>query len=226
MITTDLGRQKKMLRLLFIGINCISSVIFVIPAVVILRYAVFRQRNFNRFIPILLFALYVTAVFSVVGIPTAGAFKIDMSFNLIPFIDIVNSPLEYLKNTVLNIVLFIPMGFLLPAVWKDYRSMKRIVSLGLAISAAIELLQLFTFRLTDIDDLITNTAGTAIGYCVSRKFSFRLPLKSADHQEYSIRQEPVIILIIMLLIGIFLKPIVSDGICDIVLSSSWWEKIK
>lgn len=215
-----------MIRLLSIGIDCISSIMFVIPVVAILQYAIFRQRNFNQFIAILIFALYSIAVFSIVGVPTVGTFKINLNLNLIPLIDIVNSPLEYTKNTILNIILFIPLGFLVPAIWKNYRSIKTIFFTGLAISISIEILQLFTFRLTDIDDLITNTTGTVIGYYISKRFSFELPLKLDDNKANLVRYEPFIILAVMLLIEVFLKPIVSNGIWDIVLSSSWWEKIK
>ena len=215
-----------MIRLLSIGIDCISSIIFVIPAVIVLRYTIFRKRNFKELIAILIFAFYLIAVFSVVGIPTVGTFKVNFSFNLIPLIDIVNSPLEYIKNTVLNIILFIPLGFLVPAIWKNYRSVKTMFLMGLALSAFIEILQIFTFRLTDIDDLITNTAGTVLGYYICKRLSFKLPFKLADTKEYSIQYEPFIILAVMLLIGVFLKPIVSNGMWNIVLSSSWWENIR
>lgn len=215
-----------MIRLLSIGIDCISSIIFVIPVVIILRYAIFRQRNFNQFIAVLIFALYSIAVFSVVGIPTVGTFKVDFGFNLIPLIDIVNSPLGYIKNTILNIILFIPMGFLVPAIWKNYRSIKTMFFMGLALSVCIEILQIFTFRLTDIDDLITNTAGTVIGYYISKRLSFKLPIRLGDNKKDVLQYEPLIILATMLLIGVFLRPIVSNSIWDIVLSRSWWEKMK
>ena len=96
--------------------------------------------------------------------------------------------------------------------------------MGFAVSLGIELLQLFTFRLTDIDDLITNTAGTVIGYEISRRFSFPFSLKSVDSKGILVRYEPVLILMVMLLISMFLKPMVSDGIWNTVLSSPWWEK--
>lgn len=215
-----------MLRFLSLGIDCFSSIIFVIPAILILQYLIFRQRNLNQFIAILVFSLYLIAVFTAVGIPTVGTFRVDFSFNFIPLIDIVNSPLEYTKNTILNIILFIPLGILVPAIWKNYRSIKTMFFMGLALSVSIEILQIFTFRLTDIDDLITNTAGAVIGYYIGKRCSFKLPLKFADNKDDLIRYEPVIVLAVMLLIAAFLKPIVSNGIWDIVLSSSWWEKIK
>lgn len=217
-----------MIHILSIGIDCISSIIFVIPAVIILQCAVFRQRNFNHFIAILIFALYSIAVFSVVGIPAVDTFKVDFSLNLIPLIDIANSPLEYMKNTILNIILFIPFGFFVPVIWKSYRSVKIMFFMGFAVSVTVEVLQIFTFRLTDIDDLLTNTTGTVIGYYISKRFSFKLLFRLTDNKANVIRYEPepFIIIIVMLLIMVFLKPIVSNGIWDIVLSSSWWEGIK
>lgn len=215
-----------MMRFFSIGIDCISSVLFVVPVVAILQYAIFRQRNIYQFIAVLLFSFYSIAVFSVVGVPTVGTFEIDLGFNFIPVIDIVNSPLEYIKNTVLNIILFIPLGFLVPAIWKDYRSAKTMFFMGLAVSIGIEILQIFTYRLTDIDDLITNTAGTMIGYYISKKLSFKLPLRISDHPQKSTRYEPILIIAAMLLIGTILQPLVSNSLWDIVLSSSWWEKIK
>lgn len=213
-----------MMRLLSIGIDCISSVIFVMPALAILQCTMYRKWEFKPFCVKLIFAFYAIAMFSVVGVPAVGTLQIDFGMNLIPFIDIVNSPFAYMKNTILNIILFIPMGFFVPAVWKNFRSFKTMFFMGLAVSLGIELLQIFTFRLTDIDDLITNTAGTVIGYEISRKFSFPFSLKTEESKESLVRYEPVLILAVMLLVSMFLKPMVSDGIWNIVLSGPWWGK--
>lgn len=89
--------------------------------------------------------------------------------------------------------------------------------MGLAVSLGIELLQIFTFRLTDIDDLITNTAGAVMGYEISRRFFFPFSLKTEESKESLVRYEPVLILAVMLLISMFLKPMVSDGIWNIMI---------
>ena len=177
----------------------------------------YRKWEFKPFCVKLIFAFYAIALFSVVGVPAVGIFQMDFGLNLIPFADIVNSPFAYMKNTILNIILFIPMGFFVPAVWKNYRSFKTMFFMGLAVSLGIELLQIFTFRLTDIDDLITNTAGTVLGYEISRRFSFPFSLKSVDSKGILVRYEPVLILAVMLLISMFLKPIVSDSIWNIII---------
>ena len=49
------------------------------------------------------------------------------------------------------------------------------VGLGLMTSFGIEILQIFTFRATDINDLITNAAGTLAGYLIGRMIIKMIP---------------------------------------------------
>lgn len=216
-----------MVRLLSMGIEIFSSVIFVIPAGVILQYVVFRQRSLSRLAAVTVFLFYLIVVFSVVGIPTVNSWHIHPEFNWVPLIDIVNSPLDYIRNTILNLILFVPLGFIVPTTWKEYRSLRTVALMGLALSLFIEILQIFTFRLTDVDDLITNTAGCVLGFYIARLFSYRLPLGPGKHAPKDCgRYEPVIILAAAFLIGFCLKSFVSDIIWDKVLSSPLWEAIK
>ena len=174
-----------------------------------------------------MFAVYSMAVFSITGVPSVNSWNPHLSFNLIPLIDIVNSPPDYIRNTVLNVILFMPFGFLLPAVWKEYRSLKAVALAGLSLSLFIEILQIFTFRLTDVDDLITNTAGSVAGYYISRRFSFKLPWKLPEDNEYHHgKYEPVIILDAAFLITFCLKPLLSGFLWEKLLSSPLWEVIR
>ena len=69
-----------------------------------------------------------------------------------------------LLNIILNILLFIPFGYLLPSLFPRLRWWQ-VVLLGLAFSLCIELLQLITkLGYADVDDLINNTLGDAIGW--------------------------------------------------------------
>ncbi len=207
-----------MMRLLSIWIDCTSVAIFVIPALAILQCTIYRKWEFKPFCVKLIFAFYALALFSVVGVPAVGTFQMDFGLNLIPFADIVNSPFAYMKNTILNIILFIPMGFLYLRSGRISGLSKTMFSMGLAVSLGIELLQIFTFRLTDIDDLITNTAGTVLGYENKQKiFFFPFSLKSVDSKGILVRYEPVLILAVTLLVSMFLKPIVSDSIWNIMI---------
>ena len=63
-----------------------------------------------------------------------------------------------------NIVLFVPFGFLFPLVFKHLFRWATI-PFGCMISMGIEFLQLVTGRgYCQLDDIVTNTAGTAIGF--------------------------------------------------------------
>ena len=88
-------------------------------------------------------------------------------FNFIPFAN--TAPTTFL----LNIVFFVPFGFLLPAATK-IKSVRKVLLCGLALSLAVELLQLgIDGRITDINDLMTNVFGAWIGYLIY-KFIRRL----------------------------------------------------
>lgn len=218
-----------MVRLFIIGIDCFPIWILVIPVIAILQFFVFKQRSFGKFFMALVFAFYLIGIFFVTGIPTFDYLRIELNFQWIPLIDIVNEPVGYLKNTVLNIILFMPLGFLLPALWKEYRSFKATLFSGFATSLLIEILQIFTFRLTDVDDLITNTIGTVAGYYlwkIAAKRIMKKPAKEYETNKMSGLYEPIIILVVMLLIHFFLKPLVLNAVWDLVLSSSWWERIR
>lgn len=68
-------------------------------------------------------------------------------------------------NVLLNVALFVPAGFLLPLLWQKLRKWSRAIPAGLALSLVIELLQLaFARGVCDVDDLIANTLGTALGF--------------------------------------------------------------
>ena len=68
-----------------------------------------------------------------------------------------------------NVGKFIPMGFFLPTIWKSMRKWWKTWMATLLIMLVVELTQLLTLRGTfDVDDLILNLLGAAIGYCVFR----------------------------------------------------------
>lgn len=75
----------------------------------------------------------------------------------------------YVRTAVINlggnVIMFIPLGFLLPKVFPKLSSLPRILLLTSGIITAVEILQLFTLvGCCDIDDLILNVIGAAIGY--------------------------------------------------------------
>ena len=68
-------------------------------------------------------------------------------------------------NVAGNAAMFIPGGIVLPIVYRQLNGFGKTVAAGALISLCIEILQLpFPSRASDIDDLILNTLGTAVGY--------------------------------------------------------------
>ena len=68
------------------------------------------------------------------------------------------------RNLAGNVLLFAPVGFLLPFFWPHWRKWYRTVGFGAALSLVIELCQLLNFRATVTDDFLLNTLGAVLGY--------------------------------------------------------------
>jgi glycopeptide antibiotics resistance protein len=92
----------------------------------------------------------------------------EKSLNLIPLITLT---LADVKTSFLNILLMMPFGFGLPLITN--LRMKKVVLIGIFFSICIEFLQFITgriahitFRIADINDVIFNTVGIAIGYII------------------------------------------------------------
>jgi glycopeptide antibiotics resistance protein len=69
-----------------------------------------------------------------------------------------------LLNITANLFLFLPIGFFVPLIWTKCNSFKKVTFVGLTVTIFVEIVQLFTGRSTDIDDVILNTLGIMIGY--------------------------------------------------------------
>lgn len=65
-----------------------------------------------------------------------------------------------------NILMFVPLGFLPPLLWKWFRWF-RVLLISLIAILCIELLQPLAGRSFDIDDLILNSFGSIIGLAIS-----------------------------------------------------------
>ncbi len=96
--------------------------------------------------------------------------------SIIPFYFLFDRYDGYLMNIIGNIAMFIPVGIVWPICFRGLDSIIKTVVAGGAFSLLIELTQLLCpERHTDIDDLILNTCGVAIGaviiFSVRRKRS-------------------------------------------------------
>ncbi len=145
----------------------------------------------KKFLLLLVFIIYIFGVFYFTGVGTIfdiqrhGMQLKPDQVNLLPFsreIDVV--------DYFLNILLFIPLGFLLPIIWPNTNQLKLVVLSGVSFSLLVELSQLFTNRRTDIDDILMNTLGTLLGYLLFNVLTriAKKTFSSGNHLKF----EPVI----------------------------------
>lgn len=83
--------------------------------------------------------------------------------------------LQDLTQIYLNMMLYIPLGYLLPYIFRWFRQRPRIrpVAAGFVVSFLTENLQLvFKRGFYDVDDLITNVLGAFLGTLLFRSFAF------------------------------------------------------
>jgi glycopeptide antibiotics resistance protein len=70
-------------------------------------------------------------------------------------------------NLVGNVLVFVPLGYFLPKIWKGFRLLFVTILTVAMLMIVVEFLQYATgLGSCDVDDLILNVAGTLIGYLI------------------------------------------------------------
>ena len=157
--------------------KCLIFLIFIVYLAGF-SYVVFFSRNASDeyLIHIALFEDLASSVhidFGILGtlyyLITGNFSEISKHFSIIRFSGI--------SQVYLNVMLFIPMGYLLPYMFKWFREKirLRVLTASFLISLAIENIQLVTKRgFYDADDLFTNTLGGFLGGLLFTAFAFRV----------------------------------------------------
>ncbi|MGE8082011.1 VanZ family protein [Peribacillus loiseleuriae] len=121
--------------------------------------------------------LYFISVMGIIGLTffpleIATGPEYDSPNNFVPFASI-NDLLNHfyfmvpLKNILGNIILFIPLGFILVLKFKKINTLFSVVLVGILSSTLIEFIQLLLpNRAFDIDDIILNGLGSMIGFLI------------------------------------------------------------
>lgn len=148
-------------------IRSLSGYIFVVPGIVLYFWCLKKSEKKQTPIHIatvFVFCYYLIGILTMTGIGKLKSFSPEIV--LIPFLDMISGPID----TVLNIVLFVPLGFFLPLLYKKYSRISNIALTGFLFSLSIEIVQMFGRGSTDINDLITNTVGASLGYFIYKWF--------------------------------------------------------
>ena len=131
-------------------------------------YPKWKQLEYNALIWHTLFYLYICIILGWTIMPIfvhlPWAFDgVYLNYNLLPFSDWIYGYGNYRRETLYNLLLFVPFGFIAQ---RTLKKPYRITLLyGALFSLSIEISQLLftTNRVCDITDLINNTLGTLVG---------------------------------------------------------------
>ena len=196
-----------MYRFYLAAIDILPAALLFAPAYLILNKAYFHnsRKSFLYF----LFSCYLSAVYVLVGMPNITFIRPELNLNLIPIIGMIDD----WKNSILNILLFVPLGVILPILWDRFRIQKNTILFGFCTSLAIELLQILTFRATDVNDLITNTLGTYLGFLCAGHLFQKHQITESDRF-----RDTGIVIAVVLLTMFFAYPFVSSALWDFIIS--------
>lgn len=163
-------------KLLLLGYEFLCVALPALAIFCVLR-AIQRKNGFQpqrgQTVGLFLMTVYIAGVFHVTGAGTIFHLKQyglgpgATQMNLLPFAD----PSYDLVAYLLNVVLFLPLGFLLPLLWPEWNRPVPMLLCGAAFSILIEASQLLNIRSTDVDDVLLNTLGAALGLLLYRLFS-------------------------------------------------------
>ncbi len=165
--------------------TAVILVLLLLPLWLIYRILAHKKGTFQLKKELLLFTFfsYLIGVATLTVIPTHAMSRNKIPSGNINLIPVVNSVRRYYRyknpaynlemhvfylNFFGNIILFIPVGFLLPLLIKDI-TFRKVLLIAFVGSACIEMLQfisytLHVYRYIDVDDVLLNVAGAAMGY--------------------------------------------------------------
>jgi glycopeptide antibiotics resistance protein len=131
--------------------------------------------------------VYVAALVVVTLLPVEWSLGLDedkwptdLRPQLVPFdgilVELSRSPLETLAEMFGNVLLFAPIGFLLPLLFPAMRRWWRVLAVGVGVSLTIELYQLAWpgVRKADVNDVLLNALGAVLGFAALRLTDIRL----------------------------------------------------
>lgn len=181
----------------------IYPLFLVIAPVIVYQFILAGQKNKSTVLHYFwtyVMMIYIWLVFSVTG--TGTIWDIFSRGGLISSLSRANVSIIPFQSVgiftyCMNILMVMPLGFLLPYIWKSFRNIGRVTLAGFLLSAFIEFSQLFTNRLADIDDLIMNTIGAVLGYLVWKAIGrFFFNRNEADRVKQLSKHEPVMYLVL------------------------------
>ena len=148
----------------------IATAVFLILRFLLCWAEILPRRSLPHEAGLTLFVLYLAVVLSLTFLPFRfapgeGSYALDST--LLAIAQGTYTAGSWVWIMILgNVLMLIPFGFLAPLLWEKLRGW-RVLPVGLGFILAIELLQPLTGRSFDIDDILLNFLGVAIGALLS-----------------------------------------------------------
>ena len=155
-------------------IRSMSGYVFMVPLFILYFLWLKKSGKTQTFLhaaAVFVFGYYLFGLLTATGIGFTSTINFRPNISWTPFVGMITGPID----TILNVILFIPLGFFLPLLYKKYHCMKTVALTGFLFSLAVEFVQMFDWGSSDINDLITNTVGACIGFWVYCLLSRILP---------------------------------------------------
>ncbi|MGM0854053.1 MAG: VanZ family protein [Bacillota bacterium] len=138
------------------------------------------NKQHTVFIILFLFYLFVLMVVSFVGLGFGMNHSRTINYegvynNFVPLKTLVGYVFNidhynfdtWFYNTFGIVILFMPLGFLLPKVFSNLNTLKNVLYFSLVLSMCIEVFQFLTkLGVLDVDDVILNLVGATLGYLI------------------------------------------------------------
>jgi glycopeptide antibiotics resistance protein len=103
---------------------------------------------------------------------------------------------------------------MLPFIWENFRKLKNTLIFGFGLTIIIECFQIFTYRTTDINDIITNIMGTMIGWLIVDVIIKRFP---QIYKPYKNSIEIILLSGITFFVVCFVQPLIVSSIWNVIL---------
>lgn len=141
-----------------------------------------KQYKYIRLICLLVFFTYLYYLIDITQFPIymSPSMEEELGGNILKFIHLIPITDIFNITSLYNIIAALPMGFLIPLIFRNKFSLKKMTLISICTGIILELGQLcqlliigYTLRQIDIDDIICNAIGVIFGY-----FTFKVLCKT------------------------------------------------
>jgi glycopeptide antibiotics resistance protein len=150
----------------FLPVGIVAGCIWLVFNWMIERKKSTKDRRVRRLLPVFLIVVYITVLLEFAFFSREPGSRTGIDLTLF---ETWGRSAQAHSYFIENVIMFLPFGILFPMMISKFQKATFCVAAGLACSACLELAQLLTSRgHCQLDDVITNTSGTLIGWIIWR----------------------------------------------------------